>query len=89
MTQIGGGGVVFLTFLTTPTLKKKWVSSVCACGGGGLGGFGPKTHWGMCLLDKKMILHGDRQTIQPLEVGYANRAKKGGGVAFPPRPGLI
>ena len=62
-----------------PSLEtsKKWVSS-----GGGLGGSGPKTHWGMRLLDKIMILQGVKLTIQPLGVGYANRPKKGpnGGV---------
>ena len=69
---------------TPPSLKtsKKWVSS-----GGGLGGSGPKTHWGMRLLDKIMILQGVKPTIQPLGVGYANRPKKakmGGYVAFSP-----
>ena len=82
------GGSFFSTFLPPPpphtSLKtsKKWVSS-----GGGLGGFGPKTLWGMCLLDKIMILQGVKPTIQPLEVGYTNRpkkAQKGGYVAFPP-----
>ena len=51
------------------------------------GGSGPKTHWGMRLLDKKMILQGVKLTIQPLGVGYANRPKKaqnGGYVAFSP-----
>ena len=67
-----------------PSLKtsKKWVSS-----GGGLGGSGPKTHWGMRLLGKIMILQGVKLTIQPLGVGYANRPKKakmGGYVAFSP-----
>ena len=57
-----------------PSLKtsKKWVSS----GEGGLGGSRPKTHWGVHLLDKIMILQGVKQTIQPLRVGYANRPKK-------------
>ena len=81
------GGVIFSTYLTPPpptSLKtsKKWVSS-----GGGLGGSGPKTHWGMRLLDKIMILQGVKLTIQPLGVGYANRPKKaqnGGYVAFSP-----
>ena len=84
------GGVIFSTFLThpptppphPPTPPKKWVSS-----GGGLGGSGPKTHWGMRLLDKIMILQGVKLTIQPLGVGYANRPKKakmGGYVAFSP-----
>ena len=67
-----------------PSLKtsKKWVSS-----GGGPGGSGPKTHWGMRSLDKIMILQGVKLTIQPLGVGYANRPKKakmGGYVAFSP-----
>ena len=69
-----------------PPLKgsKKWVSDG---GGGGLGGSGRKTHWGMRLLDKIMILQGVKLTIQPLGVGYANRPKKakmGGYVAFSP-----
>ena len=76
------GGVIFSTFLTPPppphppphpSLKtsKKWVSS-----GGGAGGSGPKTHWGMPLLDKIMILQGVKLTNQPLGVGYAHRPKK-------------
>ena len=44
--------------------------------GGVWGGSGPKTHWGMCLLDKIMILQGVKLTIQPLGVGYANRPKQ-------------
>ena len=36
------------------------------------------------LLDKIMILEGVKQTIQPLGVGYANRPKMGGYVAFSP-----
>ena len=54
---------------------------------GGSGGSGPKTHWGMRLLDKIMILQGVKPTIQPLGVGYVNRPKKakmGGYVAFSP-----
>ena len=43
---------------------------------GGVGGSGPKTHRGMCLLDKMMILQGVKLTIQPLGVGHANRPKK-------------
>ena len=46
------------------------------------GGSGPKTHRGMCLWDKIMILQRVELTIQPLGVGYANRPKKaqnGGG----------
>ena len=79
-----GGGHFFDIFDPPPTsvnLKKvgfKW---------GGLGGAGPKTHWGMLLLDKIMILQGVKLTIQPLGVGYANRPKKakmGGYVAFSP-----
>ena len=61
--------------------SRKWVSS-----GGGLGGSGPKTHWGMPLLDKIMILQGVKLTIQPLGVGYANRPLKrpwGGMWRFP------
>ena len=43
---------------------------------GGLEGSGPKTHWGMCLLDKIMILQRVKLTIQPLGVEYANKPKK-------------
>ena len=78
------GGSFFLTPPLPQNLKKvgfKW-------GGlGGGGGSGPKTHWGMRLLDKIMILQGVKQTIQPLGVGYANRPKKaqnGGYLAFSP-----
>ena len=77
-----GGGHFFDIFEPPPppphtSLKtsKKWVSS----GGGSVGG----PHWGMCLLDKIMILQGVKLTIQPLGVGYANRPKKaqnGGGM---------
>ena len=86
------GGVIFSTFLTpapTPTSLKtlqKWVSS-----GGGLGGSGPKTHWGMRLLDKTMILQGVKKTIQPLEVGHAKspkKAQRGGLWCFPVYTGL-
>ena len=88
------GGVIFFDIFDPPptppppppSLKtskpQKWVSS-----GGGLGGSGPKTHWGMRLLDKITILQGVKLTIQPLGVGYANRPKKakmGGYVAFSP-----
>ena len=67
------GPLFFDIFDPPPSLKssKKWVSS-----GGGSGGSGPNTHWGMRLLDKIMILQGFKQTIQPLEVGYANRPQK-------------
>ena len=54
---------------------------------GGSGGVRTKTHWGMRLLDKIMMLQGVKLTIQPLGVGYANRPKKakmGGYVAFSP-----
>ena len=67
---------------TSLKTSKKWVSS-----GGGLGGSGPKTHWGVRLLDKITILQGLELTIQPLGVGYANRpkmAKMGGYVPFSP-----
>ena len=79
------GGVDFTPPPPPTSLKssKKWVSS----GGGGSGGSGPKTHWGMHLLDKIMILQGVKPTIQPLGVGYANRPKKaqiGGYVVFSP-----
>ena len=81
----GGGGQFLDIFNPQPNLlpllpqklQKKWVSSA-----GGVGGSGPKTHRGMCLLDKMMILQGVKKTIQPLEVGYMNspkKAQKGGG----------
>ena len=53
-------------------------------GGGGWGG-GPKTHWGMYLLDIIIILQKVKQTDQPLGIGYVNRPKKAkirGYVAF-------
>ena len=81
------GGDHFLTPLHPPfSLKssEKWVSSWGGLGGGGVR---TKTHWGMRLLDKIMILQGVKPTIQPLGVGYAIRPKKaqnGGYVAFPP-----
>ena len=49
---------------------------------------GPKTHSGMRLLDKIMILQGVELPIQPPGVGYANspkKAKMGGYVAFSPK----
>ena len=71
------GGVIFSTFLTPPPLESGFQV------GGILGGSGPKTHWGMRLLDKIMILQGVKLTIQPLGVGYANRPKWGGMWRFP------
>ena len=85
------GGVIFLTFLTpspTPPPPSKPQKSGFQVGGGGAGGSGPKTHWGMCFLDKIMILQRVKLTIQPLEVGYANGPKKatmGGYVVFSPK----
>ena len=83
-------GVIFSTFLTPPPSlsrksPKKWVSS-----GGGLRGSGPKTYWGMCLLDTMFILQGVKLTIQSLGVGYVNRPKKAqkGGAIFPIYTGL-
>ena len=67
-------GVISSTFLTPPPSLKSPKSGFQV--GGGLDGSGPNTHWGMCLLDKIMILHGVKLTIQPLGVGYANRPKK-------------
>ena len=71
-----GGG----SFLTPPphtSLKssKKWVSSGGVLGWGG-GVRTKKTHWGMHLLDKIIILQGVKLIIQPLGVGYAKRPKK-------------
>ena len=77
-------------FLTTPPLPPAPASKPQTGGfqvGGGLEGSGPKTHCGMRLLDKIMILQGVKLTIQPLGVGYANRPKEaqnGGYVAFSP-----
>ena len=92
-------GVTFSTFLNAPPppspdpppsrkSSKKCVS--CGLGGLGGGGSGPKTHWGMCLLDQIMISQGVKLIIQPLGVGYANRPKRpkmggGGYVAFSPK----
>ena len=77
------GGRGFSDIFDPPTPpappSRKWVSH-----GGGLGGSRPKTHWGMCLLDKIMILQGVKQTIHRLEEGYANRPKNGGYVVFSP-----
>ena len=59
--------------------------------GEGLGVSGPKTRWGMRLLDKIMIVQGVKQTNEPLEVGYGNSPKKaqnGGYVVFSPIHGL-
>ena len=72
------GGHFFDIFDPPPPPPKKWVAS-----GGGLGGSGPKTHWGMRLLGKIMILQGVKLTIQSLGVGYANRPKWWGMWRFP------
>ena len=74
------GGVIFFDILdpdptpppppTSLKTSKKWVSS-----GGVLGGSGPKTHWGMRLLDKIMILQGVTRTIQP-NVGGCGRVRE-------------
>ena len=80
------GGVVFSDILDPPHPPLKAPKSGFQVGRG-LGGSGPKTHWGMRLLDKIMILQGVKLKIQPLGVGYANRPKKakmGGYVAFSP-----
>ena len=83
------GGVIFFDIFDPPPPPPPPPSKPQKVGfkGGGLGGSGPKTHWGMRLLDKIMILQGVKLTIQPLGVGYANRPKKaqnGGYVAFSP-----
>ena len=83
------GGVIFLDIFdppltppTPPTPPSKPEKSGFQVGGV-WGGSGPKTHWGMRLLDKIMILQGVTLTIQPLGVGYANRPKWGGMWRFP------
>ena len=71
----------FLTFCTPPS--KEWASSRGVWGGVGWGGW-QKLIGGMLLLDKTKILQRVKQTIQPLEVGCANRPKRGGvGGVFP------
>ena len=79
------GGVIFSTFLPPPPNPPNPhpPQKIGFQVGGGLGGSGPKTHWGMRLLDKIMILQGVKLTIQPLGVGYANRPKWGGMWRFP------
>ena len=68
---------VHLGQLAPTTLPQcRLVSNGFKWGRGGFGGSGPKTYWGICLFDKKMILQGIKLTIQPLGVGYANRPKK-------------
>ena len=56
------GGVYISTFLTPPPPSKAQ-KSVFQVGGGSGGGSGPKTHWGMRLLDTIMIL---QQQFNPL-----------------------
>ena len=73
-------GVIFLP-PPPPQLPQKSGFQVRGVGGDAL------DNWGMCLLDKIMILQGVKLTIQPLGVGHANRpkkAQKGGYVAFSP-----
>ena len=71
------------TFLTPPPTPQKSEFHV-GWGGGGWRGSKPNTHWGMHFLDNIMILQGANQTIQRLQVGYVNRPRKGGYVAFSP-----
>ena len=82
------GGVILSTFLTPPHPPPQKLQKVgFKWGGLGRGGSGPKTHWGMRLLDKIMILQGVKLTIQSFGVGYANspkKAKMGWYVAFSP-----
>ena len=54
------GGATFSTFFSPNPPSKKWVSS-----GGGPRGVPTKNsfyHWGMCLLDRIMILQGAKPT---------------------------
>ena len=81
------GGGHFLTPPIPPTPPPPSKHQKSGFQVGGSGGSGPKTHWGMRLLDKIMISQGVKPTIQPLGVGYANRPKKAkmrGYVAFSP-----
>ena len=73
-----GGGHFFDIFGPHPLSSKTQKSGFQVVGGGsgGGGGFGRKTHWGMCLLDKIVNVQRFNQTIETLEVGYANSPKK-------------
>ena len=86
------GGHFFDIFDPPPSPPSKPQKSGYQVGGGGLGRCGPKTHWGMRLLDKIMILQGVKQ-MRPLEVRYTNspkKAQKGGGMwRFPLYTGLL
>ena len=66
----GGGSDIFAPPPPHPPSKAPNSGLQVGAGAGGGGGSGPKTHWGMCLLDRIMILQGVKQTIQPLEVRY-------------------
>ena len=75
-------GVIYLPPGNPQNLKLlgfKW-------GGGGLGGSETKARWGMLYLTKESFTR--QLTIQPLNVGYANRPKKAkneaGDIAFFP-----
>ena len=69
------GGVIFFDIFAPPPPLPQKLQKV-GFKWGGLGGSGPKNHWGMRLLDKIMILQGVKLTVQPFRVGYANRPKK-------------
>ena len=71
-----GGGLFFSTILTTPPHLPPQKSGFQVGGGGVWVRSGPKTLWGMHLLDKIMILQGVKLTGQPLGIGYANQPKK-------------
>ena len=63
----GGGSFFDATPAPHPTLPLQTSKKVgFKWGGGGAGGPGPKTHWGVCLLDKIMILQRVELTIQVL-----------------------
>ena len=72
--------------------QQYFAATVECCGFKGRGP-GPRTHWGMCVLDNILIFQGVKPTIQPVGVGYGNRPKNtlngvGGMWRFPIYMGL-
>ena len=72
------GGAHFLDTFDPPTPIPPPSFTKVGFKWGGVWGGVPKTHWAMHFLDKIMILHGVKLTIQLLGVGYTNRPKMGG-----------